>query len=159
MAALITLMASWKIGHRGWTMVGRKLNSGVQVSILPSEWWLWQETKEDNCFIKGVITITSLLLHEQRAFHHLYLMEVLGWRLTRRCTETFYPAHKYAWSLQVTNTYGAIYPQNVIFMAVKLHSLNTQTPKRLQILYSDVIVWHYGTKSTYKAFHTNLRKG
>lgn len=45
MAALITLMASWKIGHRGWKMVGKKLNSGVQVAILPSEWWLWQETK------------------------------------------------------------------------------------------------------------------
>lgn len=31
----------------------------------------WQE---DNCFIKCVIAITSFILHEQRAFHDLYLM-------------------------------------------------------------------------------------
>lgn len=53
-------------------MVVKKLNSGVQVSILPSECWLWQETEEDNCFIKGVIAIASLILNEQRAFHHSY---------------------------------------------------------------------------------------
>lgn len=52
-------------------MVVKKLNSGVQVSIfrvlaVAGDW------EEDNCFIKGVIAIASLILHEQRAFHHLY---------------------------------------------------------------------------------------
>lgn len=47
----------------------RQLNSGAQAPILASEWQLWQQSeKRDNCFVKGVIAITSRILHEQSTF-------------------------------------------------------------------------------------------
>ena len=46
--------------------VVRELNSGAQAPISSSECQLWQQTEgRDNCFVKGVIAITSLILHEQ----------------------------------------------------------------------------------------------
>lgn len=67
-AALITLMASWKIGGWGWKMVVKKLNSGVQVSILPSECWLWQET-ERSIIVSSRVWLPSLSLFSTNKEH------------------------------------------------------------------------------------------
>ncbi len=77
--ALITVMARWKRGQkmREWgggkdrrqLEVVREENSGAQAPILASECQLWQQTeRRDNCFVKGVIAITSLILREQSTF-------------------------------------------------------------------------------------------
>lgn len=46
--------------------------------------------------------------------------------------------------------------QCVTFIAGKLQSLNTEAPKRLQILSLDVIACHYGTKVLLKHFTRTL---
>lgn len=77
-AALIALMASRKIGQK---IEGNGENGGEKVK----EWGACShlafrvlaeagDWEKDNCFIKCVIAITSVILHEQRAFHHSYLM-------------------------------------------------------------------------------------
>lgn len=76
--ALITVMARWKRGQKireggGW---GQEKDGGgerveqwgagshlaLRLSAVAADW------EEDNCFIKGVIAITSLILQEQSTF-------------------------------------------------------------------------------------------